>query len=63
MDRLNTLDVRYIQAKSTQFTEPKVEALLPTGILDWLATQEEVIKQYPYIKNCWLGPVGEGQPV
>jgi hypothetical protein len=62
MDRLNTLDVRYIQAKSTQFTEPKVEALLPTGILDWLATQEEVIKQYPYIKNCWLGPVGEGQP-
>ena len=61
-DRLNTLNATYIQAKSTQFTEPKVQALLPTGIIDWLATQEEVIKDYPYIKNCWLGPVGEGQP-
>jgi hypothetical protein len=38
IDRLNNLDVTYIQAKSTQFTEPKVQALLPTGILDWLAT-------------------------
>lgn len=56
-DRLNTLNATYIQAKSTQFTEPKVQALLPTGIIDWLATQEEVIKDYPYIKNCWLGPV------
>jgi hypothetical protein len=61
-DRLNALNATYIQAKSTQFTEPKVQALLPTGIIDWLATQEEVIKDYPYIKNCWLGPVGEGQP-
>jgi hypothetical protein len=60
--RLNTLHATYIQAKSTQFTDAKVRAPLPTDILDWLATQEEVIKDYPHIKNCWLGPVGEGQP-
>jgi hypothetical protein len=62
LGRLERLDVRYIQAKSTQFTEEKVKALLPTGILDWLATQEEILEKYPYIKNCWLGPVGDGQP-
>jgi hypothetical protein len=39
-----------------------LEVPLPTDVLDWLATQEEVIKRYPYIKNCWLGPKGTGQP-
>jgi len=62
MDRVNTLNATYVQAKSTQFTETRVKAPIPTGILDWLAMQEQVIKDYPYIKNCWLGPVGEGQP-
>jgi hypothetical protein len=61
-DRLATLNATYIQAKSTQNTDERVQALLPTDILDWLATQEEVIKKYPYIKNCWIGPKGEGQP-
>jgi hypothetical protein len=61
-DRLDTLCVEYVQAKTTQFTEDKMQVALPTGILDWLATQEEVIKKYPYIQNCWLGPKGQGQP-
>jgi len=61
-DRLATLNATYIQAKSTQFTEERLQVALPTDILDWLATQEEVTKKYPYIKNCWLGPKGTGQP-
>ena len=62
IERLDTLDVGYIQAKNTQFTEPSMQVALPTGFMDWLATQEEVIKKYPYITNCWMGPKGEGQP-
>lgn len=61
-DRLNTLNATYIQAKTTQFTEERLMVPLPTDIVDWLATQEQVIKEYPYIKNCWLGPKGTGQP-
>jgi len=61
-DRLATLNATYIQAKSTQFTEERLQLAVLTNILDWLATQEEVTKKYPYIKNCWLGPKGTGQP-
>jgi hypothetical protein len=60
--RVKRLDVQYVQAKTTQFTEARISAFLPTDFIDWLATQESVTKIYPYIKNCWLGPKGEGQP-
>lgn len=61
-DRLETLNATYIQAKSTQFTDERLLVPLPTGIIDWLATQEEIVEKYPYIKDCWLGPKGTGQP-
>ena len=56
------LNATFIQTRSTRLTEAKMQVPFPTGIIDWLATQEEVIKEYPYIRNCWLGPEGEGQP-
>jgi hypothetical protein len=59
---LALLSVRYVDVKTTQFTEARISAFLPTNFIDWLAPQEHVIKEYPYIKNCWLGPKGEGQP-
>lgn len=59
---ITELNVTYVQAKTSQFTEDRMWLPLPTNILDWLETQEEVIRQYPYIKNCYLGGNGVGQP-
>ena len=59
---ITLLKATYVQAKTTQITEERMYVPLPTDIIDWLATQDHVIEEYPYIKNCFLGPRGSGQP-
>lgn len=59
---IKPLNATYLQIKTSQFTEPRMELPLPTNILDWLASQEEVIREYPYITNCYVEGEGVGQP-
>lgn len=55
------LDATYILPKTTQADVKRTLVDLPSGLKDWLGTQENVIAKYPYIANCWTWN-GEGQP-
>lgn len=61
--RIKPLGLTYIRAKSTQITEARTAIILPTDIIEWLATQEHVVDEYPYIKDCVIAGPGTGQPV
>lgn len=61
--RIKPLNLTYIRAKATQITEAETKIILPTDIIEWLATQEHVVNEYPYIKDCVIAGPGKGQPV
>lgn len=56
-----SLNATYILPKTSQLDSLRVRVPFPTGLRDWLGTQENVVAQYPYIGNCWTWN-GEGQP-
>ncbi|TLD09524.1 hypothetical protein E2P81_ATG10507 [Venturia nashicola] len=60
-DGMARLDATYILPKTTQVDVKRALVDLPSGLKDWLGTQENVIVEYPYITNCWTWN-GEGQP-
>jgi hypothetical protein len=58
---IESLNVTYVQPKTEQVPDGRPWLPIPTGILDWLATQENVVEQYPFVTDCWLDR-GNGQP-
>lgn len=59
---VESLNVTYIQPKTTQNDKPREILSVPTGLLGWLGKQENVVAQHPYITDCWVEDGGEGQP-
>lgn len=58
---IDSLNVTYVQPKTEQVPDGKPWLPIPTGLKDWLGTQEEIVEKYPFIKDCWLDQ-GNGQP-
>jgi hypothetical protein len=58
----DSLNVTYIAPKATQVDDATAYLSFPTGLVDWLGKQENVVAQYPYITDCWTEDGGEGQP-
>ena len=56
------LNVTYVLPKATQLVSNTAYFSFPTGLVDWLGKQENVVAQYPYITDCWAEGGGEGQP-
>jgi hypothetical protein len=56
------LDVTYRSPKATQTDAVTAFFSFPTGLVDWLGKQENVIAKYPYITDCWAEDGGQGQP-
>lgn len=58
---IHQLNATYVQPKIEQVPDGRPWLPIPTGLMDWLETQEDIVEQYPYIKDCWLDQ-GNGQP-
>jgi hypothetical protein len=56
------LDVTYRSPKATQTDAVQAFFSFPTGLVDWLGKQENVVAKYPYITDCWAEDGGQGQP-
>jgi hypothetical protein len=55
------LSVNYVQPKTSQVPDGRPYIPIPTGLRDWLGTQESIVAEYPFITDCWLDQ-GNGQP-
>lgn len=60
-DIVSLENATYVQPKTEQLRDGRPWLPMPTGLKDWLETQEDVVEQYPYIRDCWLDQ-GNGQP-
>jgi hypothetical protein len=58
---IQDLSVKYVQPKTSQVPDGMPWLPIPTGLRDWLGTQESIVEEYPYITDCWLDQ-GNGQP-
>jgi hypothetical protein len=58
---IHDLNVTYVQPKTSQVPDGMPWLPIPTGLRDWLGTQDSIVEEYPYITDCWLDE-GNGQP-
>lgn len=48
--------------KTDQLSADSTRLQIPTGVVDWLGSQEHIVEKYPYVTNCFVAGDGEGQP-